>query len=608
MKSFLTTFFSLFFIFNFAAAQKKMNLKDSSVKIEYTALPLKPLNSKFKFYSVSFTDPNATLANGNLMPEQLANSTLKLNGFTPLPTPDSSDFHISITIGKFELIDTQTKEQSEQKTRKVQKPGEDKKTRERYTEISYYNHLTYRLPMEYLIVDFEGNKIEEGNLVGANKTLHHTYGKLGAKKDTKLRDILPKSKSIKPKTYNGPTITSGDQTVYLVNDLKPKLSSLSPEDLNQKYTAEFGRIITNLVQKTISQKIKSFGNQVKNNYDFQRKKEKTFFHSLSKKSTSASTFNNALTQVRRAFAKMRFNQPVDEIKTSVKPSIETWQKLKEGFDADSKKGQRGKQACLHNIAATYFWLEEFDETNKYLNEAFQLKLAKTVHLENLKYLMEQTKKSMRLNKVTTRHFKRNFQVIKITPPIGSEKRTQPILDAAGNITFDGSMQDRKGNQIKGKFVISKNKKKELEFGKQGNIKFHWEKNNVPLVSHLSPKDVKSFKFNQRNFTSQSYQAAIENGTSNQKILECLFTSEKIKVFKYYPYEPSLNNNKIEISLQRKSDAKPVSTVGDEFLIFKRGLAAFFKDCEALQEVIKSGEFENNEVDMVRIAKFYNECK
>ena len=608
MKIYITLLLTVFLFFSEAIAQKKMNLKDAAVKVEYTLLPAKPLNPKFKFYSVSFTDPNATLLSGNLQPEQLAKSSLKLNGFTPLPTPDSSDFHISITIGKFELLDMQTKEQTQEKTRKVQKPGEDKKVRERYTETSYYNHLTYHLPMEYLIVDFEGNKIEEGKLVGAYETLNHTYGKLKKQTDTKLRDILPKSKNIKPKKNRGPTITSGDQTVYLVDDLKPKLSSLSLIDLNNQYNAQIGKIMTNLVNKTISKKVNALGKKIKTNYDFQRKKENAFFHQLSKKSDEAASFNTTLTQVRRAFAKMKADQPIDKIKKDVKPAIERWQTIKEGFSIGSRKGRRGRQACLHNIAATYFWLEEFDEATKYINEAYELSLEKEVRLENLNYLIEQSKKSMRLNKVTTRHFKRDIEIIKITPPAGSEKRTQPILDKEGNITFDGTMVDKKGNQIKGKFVISKNKKKELEFGKQGNIEFHWKKNNVPLVSHLSPNDIKSFKFNQRNFTVQPYLSAIKNGTSEHKILECLFTSEKIKVFKYYPYEPNLNNNKVEISLQRQSDTQPISTVGDEFLIFKRGLSAFFKDCTDLQTVIKNGEFANNEVDMVRIAKFYNECK
>lgn len=604
----MKTFFNiliLLLIFSATHAQKKMNLKDSEVSVEYTALPTEPLDSKFKYYSVSFTDPTSTLLAGNLDPEKLAKSHLKLNGFAPVPTPENSDFHISITIGQFELRGTETKSQTEEKTRKVTKPGEDKKVREKYTVTTYYNHLTYHLPIEYLIVDYEGNKIEEGSLVGQNETLHHSYGMHKKEKPAKLRNLLPKSKSVKPKKNSGPTITSGDQTVYLVQDLNHKLNSPSPESLNQSYNAQIGRIMTNLVNKTISKNIDVLSRKIKPKYDFQRKKEKTFFHMLSKKSDNASQFNSALSIVRSAFGKMKADQPLDEVKKNVLPAIEIWNKLKDGYTIDSKKGKRGRFACLHNIAATYFWLEEFDEAKKYINEADQLNILNEVRLENLNYLIEEAKKSMRKNRVTTRHFKRDIEIVEVEAPSGSEIRTEPIIDKEGNITFDGTMIDKKGNQIKGKFVISKNKTKDLEFGKQGNIEFHWEKDNTPLVSSLSPNDVQSFRFNQRNFKVQDYKSAIDNG--KKKILECVFDAEKIKVFKYYPYEPKLNNNKTEISLQRKSDTNPVSTVGDEFLIFKRGLANFFKDCETLQEVIKNGEFKNNEVDMVRIAKFYNEC-
>lgn len=599
MKTIFSVLLSLFMVNNIATAQK---IKTKYLQVEYTDLPARPLDKTFKTYSVSVTDPFGAIKAGNLNAESLVKKHLTLNGFKALEGP--SDFHINISIGQYVMFGHETKETKEKKTRKVEptetettsssssRSSNDKarvtesdtkkttttpekttttstKTKtETYYVTTYHKSIDYQLPIAYTIIDFEGNKIKEGTLVAQNKKLNYTYGK----------------------------------------------NSSDPVKLEERFKDKYSTVISGMVGNTIKNNVKSLGDWVKKNYDFQRKKENAYFRTLGKKSDGATEFNAAFAQVKTAFAKMKADQPIDKIKAEVKPAIETWLKLKEGYPMEKKRGRKGRHACLFNIASTFYWLDEFDEAIKYAKEGVAVG-NKEKHLERLLTRIDNTKKLMRTNRVTTRHIDRDLEDYiqrEIMPPNQGNPtamQTNSVANPKDALVYDGFIVDKKGTRIKGKFVISNNKKKELDFGKQGNIEFRWNKNNVPQVSYLEPNNVKTFGFNKRTFNCQGYQTALDNDASKKKIMECLFDSDLIKVFKYYPYEQGVNNNKTEISMQRKSDTQPVSTVGDQFLIFKKGLSVFFKDCTELSELALDGEFERNEVDIVRAAKAYTQfCK
>ena len=606
MKTIFTFLFCFFLLSQTAFSQK---IKTKYVAVEYTQLPLRPIDDTFKTYSVSVSDPFAVLKTGNLDPETLVKKHLTLHGFKPLE--GGSDFHINISIGQYVLLGHETKEESEKKTRKVSptttnstentsssasktsgekarvttptksttatqpdKVSSSNKTTtktqtETYTVTTYYKSIQYHVPISYVILDFQGNKIKEGTLTNANKILNYTYGK----------------------------------------------KSTDPHRLEEDFKKKFSTITSGMVGLSITNNVKSLGTWVKKNYDFQKINTREYFRVLSKKSDGADEFNAAFELVKNAFEKMKYNQPIGNLKAEVKPAIDTWLKLKETYPANKKKGKRGRHACLYNIAATLFWLEEFGEAAKYAKEGIAVGNRER-HLEKVLENITAVKKSMKTNRVTTRHIDRDLEnfVVREMPPMPMNanlpnQSPQSIAVSKNAITYDGFIIDKKGSRIKGKFIISQNKKKELEFGKQGNITFRWNKNNVPLESYLGPDEIKSFGFNKRSFNCLPYQTGLDNGAANNKIMECLFDSDLMKVYKYYPYEPGINNNKTEISLQRKTDAVPVSTVGDDFLIFKRGLSEFFKDCPDLSDLALKGEFEKNEVDIVRAAKAYAQyCK
>ena len=595
------TFLICFSIFSNTAFSQK--LKTDYLQVEYTGLPARPLSKEFKTYSVSFTDPYAVMKTANLNPESLAKSHLSLDGFKALPI--GGDFHININIGQYILIGHETKEESEKKTRKVtpkkettsttaSKPAntparvakktETKKTAatpeksntstktqttETYYVTTFYKSINYRLPISYVVLDYKGNKIKEGILIKGDKKLTYAYGK----------------------------------------------KSSDPHQLEENFKKNFDAVTAGMVNNSITNNVKSLGGWIKTNYDFQKLSQKIYLYRLGKKSDGADEFNAAFEKVKNAFAKMKADQSIDPLRSEVKPAIDTWLKFAEQYPIKKKKGLKAKRACLHNIIYTYYYLDDLDTAAKYANQYIELG-KKERPMKRFLESVQKTKGLMRKNNVKNRHIDRDLEnyVEREPMPVASpanQSMASPTSVATPKdaITYDGFMIDKKGTRIKGKFIISNNDKNELEFGKLGNIEFRWNKNNIPQVSHLNPNNIKSFGFNKRNFNCQAYQTALEKDGSKIKIMECLFDSDLIKVFKFYPYDQGSTNNKTEISLQRKTDKLPVSTVGDDFLIFKRGLSEFFKDCSDLSELALGGEFERNEVDIVRAAKAYTQyCK
>ncbi|NUO03734.1 MAG: hypothetical protein HUU01_24230, partial [Saprospiraceae bacterium] len=141
----------------------------------------------------------------------------------------------------------------------------------------------------------------------------------------------------------------------------------------------------------------------------------------------------------------------------------------------------------------------------------------------------------------------------------------------------------------------------------GNVSFQYQKAGKTVTDVLKPADLKSFQFNNRTFLVKSFAPGAKGNTqSGMHLLEQLYGSGKVAVYKYHPYDNKLGDVEAEYAYQKPTESAPVSVSGSNFLIFKKGLAKYFADCADLAELANNDEFKKTEDDIIRAARVYAE--
>ena len=89
-------------------------------------------------------------------------------------------------------------------------------------------------------------------------------------------------------------------------------------------------------------------------------------------------------------------------------------------------------------------------------------------------------------------------------------------------------------------------------------------------------------------------------------MEELYASDKISLYKYYPISGALGDEKHEFALQKKAEETPISLLDTQFLMFEKGLANYFNDCEDLKIMCENGKIALEEEDLLKAARIYSE--
>lgn len=121
--------------------------------------------------------------------------------------------------------------------------------------------------------------------------------------------------------------------------------------------------------------INTINNNVNYAYGYRPIKEMVRFKRLdSEDHPEFSMFDNATKACKVIFAKMRYNQGIDQIKSDLEPIISYFAsvagKLK---NSDEKHEKRLRAACYYNLAQIYYYLDEHDKVIAIGNEIIQSK-------------------------------------------------------------------------------------------------------------------------------------------------------------------------------------------------------------------------------------------
>lgn len=544
MKKQLCILTGFLLLTSIAYAQK---IKQERVDVQYTQLPATPLDASFTTYTLRIRGAQYYLDNIRKTQSALE-SYFQLDGFKKIP--NGGHFTLEVNLGYFR-VESDKMETSTSKEKL--KDGTEKVT------TRYYKSIRWSMPISWRLYDYEGRVLFDTYHTDRNRT--QTYS---------------------TSTYN------------------------TPGEASRFWSENYTKVTNNLIENYIENNLGDMGRQFRHNYDFQRIVRATDeLEVLREKDEQYADYNQAYETVKAAFAQMTPDQPVDKLREAVKPAVEFWLKAKDKYDPNDKKQKGLIHACLFNTATVFYWLDDLESAERYANQANDLDWKEGRSKRLLKEI-EATRKLFAANKVTTRHIFRDPE--KAIPPAKAiELAEKAEEEAANSAVFNGYMNTLTGDSISGTFTIKTTEGTELKFGPSGNVVFQYQKGGKNITDVLKPGDLKSFAFNDRKFFVKSFAPGAKGNTqAGMHILEQLYTSDKVSVYQYHPYDNKLGDVETEYAYQKRGESAPVSISGSAFLLFKKGLAKYFSDCADLAELANSDEFKKTEADIIRAARVYAE--
>ncbi len=554
-------------IFNHLSAQR-VDLDNKAVPTPFIELPKKPLPADYTTYGATISAKPDQLRRCNLT-ETALQSYLNLPGFQKLN--QGGHFHVEVVIDDFSVSSTSIQSKTE-----TSKDKDGKQT----STTTYWVQAIYAIPIQLKVTNFQGNVIEETILSSMEKTGTHV------------------SKAF----YS---------------------SSQAQDHWSKNRVSELSKVEQNAIQSAFS----TISAQLKNNYAYDPRPRSTsvFQYVDSKKLPDFEGFDKAFTVLSESFAKMKYDEPLDEVKAGMQPAIDYWLANKDRFDQEDKQQRKLKFACLYNLTNAYFWTEQFDLAAQYAKElaAMDYKEGKADNfLDNIKKVKEDL---ARCNK-TTRHFKAEASKEDIEAASEVEYKTEKVakLDAQkfdqlkrmgvgeGAEYFEGEIVFKDKGAVKCAFWVDYTRNSELVFlrGQQNVVVIEENDKGINRLD-IDPTKLESFSFAGKTFRCLPYSpgSQLSMKKSNQ-IMEVLFESDRIHVYKFYPLaEANVGNTTTEVAFQKQSDKEFTSLGGMKFLNWKKGLSKYFADCPSVSKKAADGVYERTDNGVLDIAKAYTEeCK
>lgn len=122
----------------------------------------------------------------------------------------------------------------------------------------------------------------------------------------------------------------------------------------------------------------------------------------SKKHSEFDNSKKALTDIRAAFNKMRYNQEITPVKVELDKTIQYLKAIDTRFTAEDRKDKKLRYSAYYNLATIYYYLDMPDESDIWCNKLIANKYDSSDG-EGMKARNETLRKRFAINKITSTH-------------------------------------------------------------------------------------------------------------------------------------------------------------------------------------------------------------
>lgn len=522
-------------------------VKNERFNVSYTQLPTDPLDNEFTTYRVNvygsgYINGHSIFESGKITRQGMQRA-INLGGFKK--ETGNAHVRVQVSVGNARTVKNEV---GKKVTEKKSKDGKVSKT------TSYFMQYHYYMPIRYVVYDYQGNRIFEGQV-------------------------------------------TNQQNVEQIKGNSFSSSSKAYEDWKKRRMSTLNNSAASYVRNAIN----NISSALNYRYGYPERTEREEIK-IVKKHATEDDFLKAYETAKVAFEKVKFNAPMEGVAADIQPAIDFWMTY-DKYPADDRKLKKVRYACLYNLTTVYYWMDDLPNAEKYANECLKIDY-KEGGIKRFVDRIERLNKAFEVNNVDSRHF--FIDVESATPPNNNAEVAAPV-EEEDNASLAGTMVLADGTEVEGNVVVNTEEGSDLVFGPKGNVVFNYKVDGKDVSSSLDPAQTQEFSFQGRNFKVMDFTPGAKgNKISGKHILEVIYDSPRIQLFKFYPYDDQLGDKKIEFALMKGGEPAPTSTSSTPFLIFNKGLAKYFEDCGDLVEMINAGGIAHNEEGLTQATRIYAE--
>lgn len=312
----------------------------------------------------------------------------------------------------------------------------------------------------------------------------------------------------------------------------------------------------------------------------------------------------AYEKTKEAFAKMKFDEPTDELAKELEPVIQYFNDVVPRYPGDKRKMRKVKYASYYNLANIYYYLDMPEKVKEYGQKIIDNDYDKSDGKRFIRYA-ESLKESLDKNKMTSRHMK------VVTEDISN------VVEEAEEVAESNEKPNLELN--KAYLITQKNDTTLVDVNTSDiasiayDLKIvQYDNNGSPIGTRIKKANVckeivfvdglryKNIKFKESSVKSGSVDVAqVALGGATDKLCKVVFESDKIGLYKF--------NNK-ELVILTPGEEKGKSTSGMSFVFgFKKNLAKLAKDCPAVAKKAEAKEYKNTEESLIKFCQDLTNC-
>lgn len=519
-------------------------LKDKWTKITYVSLPEKKLPDSYTTYSVNVY--GSTMVEAGWDAESAVKS-LNMDGFKRVSHQGrDGGGHLRIVVSTGYVNQGGADMKSEKKVTK------DKAGKETVT-WSYWYEVPFSVAPTYQIYDPEGNILDSG---GANKS------------------------EIRKTAAYGNSSTLGKEYKSLLADLRK----------------QFAVDATNETLATVRRSLAK-------NFDFAKTFDNTEMFLIVNHDTEAE-YEKYFEQIDKEWKDLDAATPAQDIKAKFANALAFYEKEAAQDAKGDKKMARVFEASNYNMALLSFYLGDFEEAVRYANRVIANEGGKHKKASTIIERVQATQKLMELHGINSMHYSRDLTNA-MAPSATKALELAKEEVAKSNDMLTGTIT-LNGEAISGT-VLSEKASEELDFSEKGNTKFVVEMDGKKVEYKLGASEITEFTIGDRKFFKKKFAPCAKGKPEvGTHILEELYSSPKISLYKYYPSGGALNDAKTEFAFKKAAEENPISLYDTKFLLLKKGLANYFSDCADLKAMCEEGAVEMEQESLLKTARIYAE--
>ncbi len=314
-----------------------------------------------------------------------------------------------------------------------------------------------------------------------------------------------------------------------------------------------------------------------------------FFRIKKAEKYKAEQYTEAFDLTKKVLGAAKPTTPVQTLKKNMQPAVDIWLAGLEKYDPKSKKERGMYLASAVNLGKTHILFGEFDEARNYIEKAKEADKKAGV-IRGLEAMLAKHIQLKEVNENIPNNYKGTYA--------GGEVAMKEELSLGTDLLNDYIITTT-NDTIRGEIDVER-----TAFGVNKLTVTNNFDTDQPVRS-FTPKKIKKIKKGDASYHLLQLRESDKLNGATLELAEIVYVTDKAGVYR----KRSKERDEYELYLMKHVEgAKSVNLSGIKFLIFNKGVAKYFSDCESIVAKAKDKKYKRSNESLMQLIDEYTECK